>query len=204
MTQAEIFGLLQQSDLKGLPDEILERLAANATVANFRKGDKIFDLGEFVQWAGLIVQGILRVYSIGKNNEEQVWSFLKEKDFCLVAYSFFDDCPSRHVVQALEDTQVVYISRNQFLQLGQENLTFKSYVYETLSRRMMHHMQVKSDLLNMNASHRYQYFVERYPNLMARVPLGQISSFLGIRQSSLSRIRRNLSQTNKSSPGNGN
>lgn len=46
-----------------------------------------------------------------------------------------------------------------------------------------------NELRVFSATERYQHLIRKYPNIVARVPLGMISSYLGITQSTLSRIR---------------
>ncbi len=46
-----------------------------------------------------------------------------------------------------------------------------------------------NELRVFSATERYQHLIQKYPNIIARVPLGMISSYLGITQSTLSRIR---------------
>jgi hypothetical protein len=53
------------------------------------------------------------------------------------------------------------------------------------------HLQYKIDSLQLlSAKERYEEFIKRYPNLINRVSLGYISSYLGMNQVTLSRIRK--------------
>jgi hypothetical protein len=47
-------------------------------------------------------------------------------------------------------------------------------------------------LVTEDATERYLKFLEIYPNVVNRVPLSYVASYLGITQSSLSRIRKNI------------
>jgi len=47
-------------------------------------------------------------------------------------------------------------------------------------------------MMSEDAKERYLSFLEKFPNLANRIPLSYLASYLGITQSSLSRIRRNI------------
>jgi hypothetical protein len=47
-------------------------------------------------------------------------------------------------------------------------------------------------LVSQDAATRYLEFIEKFPTLLNRVPQSYIASYLGITQSSLSRIRKNI------------
>jgi hypothetical protein len=44
------------------------------------------------------------------------------------------------------------------------------------------------------ATARYLSFFEKFPQVVNRIPLSHLASYLGITQSSLSRIRKNISR----------
>lgn len=49
-----------------------------------------------------------------------------------------------------------------------------------------------SPMMAEDATERYLSFLEKFPNLANRIPLSYLASYLGITQSSLSRIRKNI------------
>lgn len=49
----------------------------------------------------------------------------------------------------------------------------------------------QKELLALNASKRYDYFIENYPTIASRAPLQYVASYLGMKQPSLSRVRKN-------------
>jgi len=53
-------------------------------------------------------------------------------------------------------------------------------------------MERRSPLVSEDATTRYLSFIEAFPNLVNRIPLSYVASYLGVTQQSLSRIRRNI------------
>jgi len=181
-------------DFKLLAPEIIEEIATRAKKVTYKRGDIIIRNGEMANWIGVITKGLVRGFSKVDNEIEKVWVLFKEHDYCVSPHSFYQDLPARGNLQALEDLELLTLSRIDHEYLSAKYPDFKTFTYKVLSRRMVYLVAEKNRLINMDASDRYQYFITTYPDLIARVSLGNISSFLGIRQSSLSRIRRNLSR----------
>ncbi|MEJ7660370.1 MAG: hypothetical protein WKG07_12500 [Hymenobacter sp.] len=67
---------------------------------------------------------------------------------------------------------------------------------DMMNRITAQHLQEKlariSPMVAQDATTRYLEFIENYPQLANRIPLSHLASFLGITQSSLSRIRKNI------------
>lgn len=96
---------------------------------------------------------------------------------------------TQHSVELLEKTTVYYVS---FTQL--EKLYLQFHDIESVGRKIailtILHLQRKIDHLQLlTAKERYHQFLIDYPNLIQRVPLGMIASFLSMNQVTLSKIR---------------
>ena len=62
---------------------------------------------------------------------------------------------------------------------------------QKIAIQSMLYLQYKIDSLQLlSAKERYLEFIKRHPNLINRVSLGFISSYLGMNQVTLSRIRK--------------
>nr|WP_313790050.1 hypothetical protein [Allomuricauda abyssi] len=53
-------------------------------------------------------------------------------------------------------------------------------------------MERRSPLIEQDAKTRYLEFMQKFPNLVNRIPLSYIASYLGITQSTLSRVRKSI------------
>ena len=103
--------------------------------------------------------------------------------------SLFTGKPSRKAIQILEDAEIIAINANELFQLYDiypsiERLfrkIFEAAYVETVNR-------IESIQFH-TAEERYQALVDKAPNVVQRVPLKYIASYLGITQQSLSRIR---------------
>lgn len=181
-------------EFSDLPDNVVNALIGVAQTVRYPKGAVFHQSGEKCNWIGFIVKGLVRGYQFMNNREENVWGLFKEGDFFSCPHAFVNPAKSINNFQALEELELLILPLKPFDSVCVENPTLKIRTYQTVTRLLLHQMEEKSRLLNMTASERYEYFLQQYPDMIFRVPLGQISSFLGIRQSSLSRIRRQMSE----------
>ena len=95
-------------------------------------------------------------------------------------------------MQVLEDCKIRTILFEDL-----ERLMIKFPDLEKISRKILiHALKITSDKLYaiqfQTASQRYNYMIESYPNILLRAPLGQIASYLGITQQTLSVIRSSI------------
>jgi hypothetical protein len=76
--------------------------------------------------------------------------------------------------------------------LTRELPRFRSITASIDRKTSMDLLRQRDLLINRDAAAKYQLFVEQYPHILQRVPLGHVASFLDITQQSLSRLRKQL------------
>jgi CRP-like cAMP-binding protein len=196
MTKSQSINNYEHFSFRDLSAKAVYRIRECSVQLDLPKGKIICEQGEHCDWLGLVVSGILRTYDLDEDRTEVVKTFHKENDFFTAPYSFFYGEPAKQTIQAIEPTRILYITRQQYEEITNDFPTFSTFVYRTFSNRFLACLQEKDLLLSYSALDRYLYFLEKHPDLMHRVALGYISSYLGMRQSSLSRIRREVSKGN--------
>ena len=114
---------------------------------------------------------------------------MREGDVIISVESFFKQTESQEQIQALEDSSLYYISYDEmqfaFANFSDFNtigriLTEKYYV---LSEQRLYSLRMQ------RASERYLFLLNHFPQILLRVPLKYIASYLGITEETLSRIR---------------
>lgn len=181
-------------NLGGYQDEFLRKIASKSELLTFKKGELILRIGEPNRWIGIIAHGLVRAYEQMDNQEENFWAFFKENQCCACPFALQNEAFSKTNLEALEDTTLIAINVQDFDRIRLESPAFEANFLRGVSNQMTLLMKEKSLLLNMTAIERYDYFLNNYPEMIQRLSLGHISTFLGIRQSSLSRIRRQMSR----------
>lgn len=142
---------------------------------------------------GFVQAGLVRVYTHTATGEEFTNGFAKEGAFITEAVSFYSQSPSLENMVALEDTVLVCTTYFKLQQLFADFPAFEKFgriLYEAtlsqLKRRILYR-------IHFDAQARYQHLLATQPDLLRRVPLKHIASYLNITDSTLSRIRRKIS-----------
>jgi CRP-like cAMP-binding protein len=148
--------------------------------------------GEVCKFEGFVTKGLFRVYHIDKNGFEQVLYFAIENWWITDMDSFTNEKPSSLYIEALEDSEVLIISKKDkefaYANLPKIEKLFRVMTQKThvaLQRRMI-------DNLSKTAESRYIEFAEKYPPLIKRLSNIQIAAYLGITNVFLSNIRKKI------------
>ncbi len=148
--------------------------------------------GQICKFEGFVTKGLFRVYHIDSNGFEQVLYFAQENWWITDIDSFTNETPSQLYIQALEDSEVLLISKKDkefaYGNIPKIEKLFRIMTQKThisLQRRMI-------DNLSKTADQRYIDFIEKYPNLFQRLTNLQIAAYLGISHEFLSKIRRKI------------
>lgn len=171
----------------------LSREAENAitdicSVVHIKKNQDLQPIGHTCKTIYFINKGIARIYYY-KDGIDITESFAFENNIIARVESLFTGKPSRKAIQVLEDSELVGINSAQLFKLYDafpeiERLfrkIFEGAYVDTVNR--IEGIQFHS------AEERYNALISEAPDVLKRVPLKYVASYLGITQVSLSRIR---------------
>ena len=118
-------------------------------------------------------------------------AFFQENMMFTELTSYLAQKPSKYILIALEKTTIKYIHKDAI-----ERHCKRHHCIETLVRKLFTitsvcFMNRISEMLEENATERYNNFIDKYPDLLQRISLGDLANYIGITQVSLSRIRAN-------------
>jgi CRP-like cAMP-binding protein len=154
----------------------------------FPKGTNVQEIGHTCKTVYFVKKGGVRIYYF-KEAIDITESFEFENAFVARAESLFTGKPSRKAIQTIEDTSVIAIDSKKLFGL------FDTYPdLERLFRKKIEASYVSTvnriESLQFNtAEDDYKALLKAAPDMLKRIPLKYIASYLGITQVSLSRIR---------------
>ncbi|WP_165825435.1 Crp/Fnr family transcriptional regulator [Pedobacter yonginense] len=148
--------------------------------------------GQVAHHLYFVNHGILRLYYINSRGEDITAFFFKEKLFAGSYESFILQKPSLQQIEALEDTELLSISFDKLQELYKEIPKINILTRVITEQRFITGQEIFSSFILKTAEERYVLFSEKHPDLLLRVPLQYVASFLGMTAVSLSRIRRRL------------
>lgn len=163
-----------------------DAIAQQATCVTLRKGDYFA-----TQLVGFVEAGVLRLCSYTEQGEELTQFFIEEQQLLLNIRR--PECAtSSCLVQAITDCRLVVFTMPQWQALAQVIPGWETIGQKATAQLMREKLERVLPLVPQNAAARYQYFLATHPQLANRVPLAYLASYLGMTQSSLSRIRKNI------------
>jgi len=149
--------------------------------------------GEVCDFEGFVAKGLFRVYHIDQNGFEQVLYFAMEDWWITDMDSFTNQRPSQLFIEALEDSEVLLISKKD-KEFAYENIPTIEKLFRIMTQKTHIALQRRMiDNLSKTADQRYIDFIEKYPGLSQRLSNIQIAAYLGISHEFLSKIRKKIS-----------
>ena len=143
----------------------------------------------------LIVHGSLRMWHT-TDQQETTLQFFFENQPVASFESFYLDRPSDSSIETLEPTTLLVLSKTNFDRIRQQFSEFEISLNRWLCERFIAYRQRVYTQLAQTPVGRYQALVTDNPEVLERVPLHEIATYLGITPISLSRIRSKLKQQN--------
>lgn len=142
---------------------------------------------------GLIVKGIFRIYYRDPETEEEKnLFFFSESQFVVSFRSFISQNPCWYFIEAMEDSEVIFISYQDLNSLYDSNKNWARFG-RILAEIFFAYAQSRTEeFIFFSHEKRFLKLLEEHPNIIERIPAYHISSFLGITNPSLSRIRKRL------------
>jgi CRP-like cAMP-binding protein len=154
---------------------------------------------EFYQEAGktpkefaFLVKGVLRVSYFNNKGDDITKYFLDENHFVVDLDSYNQRKPSPEYIQAITDCTYISMSQQAMEDLSMTITNWDAIMNKIISKALVEKVSKISMMMAEDATERYLNFFNRFPKLANRIPLSHLASYLGITQSSLSRIRRSI------------
>ncbi|MDB4286260.1 Crp/Fnr family transcriptional regulator [bacterium] len=146
--------------------------------------------GEVCRKVFFVEKGCLRFYYYDDEGKDITHWFVFEGEFITEIDSVFQQKPSEFYIEALEDCTLNTFIFADFIALIGEHKQITMFSFMLMMKSIIELGEKVKDLQFRNAEIRYKNLIEKHSDILLRVPLSYIASYLGITQQSLSRIRR--------------
>ena len=142
---------------------------------------------------GLVIKGIFRIYYHDQDKQEDKnLFFFSENQFVVSFRSFISQNPCWYFIEAMEDSEIVSISYKDLNGLYDSNPNWSKFG-RLLAELFFSYAQTRTEeFVFFSHEQRYLRLLEEHPNIIERIPAYHISSYLGITNPSLSRIRKRI------------
>lgn len=160
-----------------------------------KKNELIQEAGRVSSKMYYVKSGLLRSYTIDDNGKVHIYTFVPEGWVVSDLESDLFHKPSDLYIDAIEDTVIVEINELTTSWLTQLDEKDKAEIIHVLYKRVAVLQRRVLLLMSATAMQRYEHFIDTYPQLINRVPLKMIASYLGITPEALSNIRSKMRST---------
>ena len=162
-------------------------------VINLRKGEYLFEHGKICKQIAFIKEGSLRSYYLNDKSEEITACFRSEMNVISSYRSFVLKEPSILSVVALEDSQLIVLDYDNLQKLYQESTAWL-IIGRILAEREYIHMEEYAGVLNHEkAKEKYLRLLNEQGDLVMKLNVEHVASYLGVTRRTLSRIRQEMS-----------
>ncbi|QRR02421.1 Crp/Fnr family transcriptional regulator [Dyadobacter sandarakinus] len=157
-----------------------------------RKRQYLLQEGDVCRHLAFIAKGLLRTYHVDSRGDEHMSVFGWEGWWLSDFNSFLTGAQSVFNIDAIEDSELLMISREDY-----EALTLAVPVMDRYFRILYQNSIVTKEKrlmssISHSAEEKYVALMSSNPKMIQRVPQNLIASYLGIAPETLSRIKKNL------------
>lgn len=172
-----------------LTDHEWNLISNHILIKKYSKGELLIKQGKPSELSGFLLSGVMRYFCYDSKGNDPTGFFTYEDQYLIDPYSYRRGTLATLNLQALMPCIVGVITS-----VADEALISAMPRWLDISNKLVLDLSLnfagQKDLFFMKAGDRYSYFCKHYPTVSGRVPLQYIASYLGIKQPSLSRLRK--------------
>ena len=155
------------------------------------KGDFILKAGQTCQSLYFVESGVFRAYYLHDGKEINS-EFFMENSIANDHESLTTQEPSRLFIEALEPVKAVKFTRDDLISLYKISPDLQAVGRDLLAILLIERNRYASLFTLNKPIERYKYLIENRADILERIPLQFIASYLGMARETLSRIRKRI------------
>jgi len=179
-------------DAFGFTEEEYKILLSYFEAKYITKKEFYFKAGSLCKAKAYVNKGCLRNFVIDDNGHERILYFAFEDWWEADMDSYYSGNIGTNYIQALEDCELLEISKENFSLLESKIPKLKQWYTVKLTRNAAKSIQRIAEMKTMSLQSRYEKLMEENPQIFQRIPLQYIASYLNVEPQSLSRLRKRL------------
>ena len=157
-----------------------------------RKKQYLLQEGDVCKFIAFVEKGSLRSYSIDEKGVERIIQFALEGWTISDLYSFLTSEPATYNIDALEDAELILISKTAHEELLQILPKYETWIRIQVTGAYIAMQRRLTSIISLSLEERYASFTSIYPEIVQRVPQHMIASYMGLTPETLSRVRKKM------------
>jgi len=180
------------NSIVSMPESDIELLVSILKSKKVKKDEYLLKEGEVCGNVYFLISGFFRMYYIDLKGNEINYRFTDKSNFLVDFQSFITQKPSRFFWQATQDSELLVLPYQQI-----QNAYATSPIWNSFGRLIAEQVYLQLNervemLLFMSPEERYLHLLNTNSKLFEQVSQFHLSSYLGIKPESLSRLRKRL------------
>lgn len=173
-----------------LSPEALEEITRKFKSRAIKKNECLLREGQTCRDLVFVQKGCLRLYYLKDDIEVSVW-FAFEQSSAIEMYSFISENPSAYFLQAIEDSEILYLPKTELTKLYQHHPKMQEMMRNFWEDVILNLINRFTALQKDSAEKRYLELMNK-PGYLQTIPQKYLASFIGVTPTSLSRIRKKI------------
>ena len=157
-----------------------------------RKKQYLLQEGDVCKYTSFVEKGMLRMFTVDEKGNEPILQFSSEGWWVADLYSFLTDEPSNYNIEALEDCELLLITKESWDILLEKIPAFERYFRLLIQNSLIATQRRLMSSISETAEEKYLKLIDNFPGCIQRVPQHMIASYLGITRETLSRVRSQM------------
>lgn len=173
-----------------LSEELTGALNQNSEIIELPRQHLLLKDGQRSDYLYFVLSGLLRSYYI--KDELEICSRFMHENHIVVSMAFYTRRPGNEFIETIEPSVLARIEHSKLQDIYRNHIEF-NYIGRVLTEHYCSMTEQRHFLLRkQNAEERYLMFMQMYPQMMQRLPLKYIASYLGMNMETLSRVRKKV------------
>ncbi|KAB1232486.1 MULTISPECIES: Crp/Fnr family transcriptional regulator [Chryseobacterium] len=173
-------------------DDELETILSYFRAIPLKKNEMLLANGQKSQRTFFVVNGCLRIFFINEEGQDSTRYFAFENQFATALTSFITSEPSEEFIQAVEDSEVYYITHTNFYHLLDIIPQWEKFYRIYLETAYVNNTKRLMSFLVQDALEKYRQLLDENPVVVRRLSNKMVASYLNISQETLSRLKSRL------------
>ena len=157
-----------------------------------KKKDFLLQEGEVAKYEYFITKGCLKNYTLDENGTQHISMFGIENYWTTDMLSFISNEHSRFFIEALEDTELLAISKTNYERLFKDIPKFERFYRILYQRSLMSYIRRTNQGISLTAEERYLRFKEKYPQIFNRIKQKDLAAYIGVTPEFMSMIKSKI------------
>ncbi len=171
----------------------IDFVRSRGVIRELKKDEYYAEAGKIPREVIFLTEGIFRICYYNKHGEEITKYFIDENHFIVDINSYNQNIPTTEYAQTVTDCTFIVFSKEAMQELSMTIIGWDDIINKITAKGLAEKVNKISMMMAEDATERYLNFFKNFPGLVNRIPLSYLASYLGITQSSLSRIRKKIS-----------